>query len=328
MSHPRAFVTRAIPEEALDLLASEMKVEVWAEETPPTADVLRRKAAGVDGIFITIMDKVDGHLLDAAPRLKVISQMAVGLDNVDLTQATHRRIPVGYTPGVVSEATADQTLALLLAAARRIPEANHWVKQGNWEIAFHPLYWLGSEVHHTTLGIIGMGKIGMEVAKRARGFDMQLLYNSRSPKPEAEVLYGAKYTDLRTLLKSSDYVTLHVPLTTDTRHLIGEAELRMMKRSAILVNVDRGSIVNAKALYKALKERWIAGAALDVTDPEPICANDPLLTLENLVVVPHLGSSTVTTRTRMAMLAAKNLMAGLRGEPLPHCANPEVYSKQ
>ena len=306
-------------------MAGEAELEVWPEEEPPPPDVMLRKVSDTEGIFVSIMDRVDGPLLDAAPRLKVVSQMAVGLDNVDVAEATRRRIPVGYTPGVVSEATADQTLALLLATARRVLETNRWVRGGNWKIAFHPLYWLGSEVHHATLGIVGMGKIGMEVAKRARGFDMRLLYYSRTPKPEAEALYGATYTDLPTLLKTSDYVSLHVPLTPDTRYLVGEAELKMMKPTAILVNVDRGPVVDPKALYQALKEGWITGAALDVTDPEPIPPDDPLLTLENLVVVPHLGSATVATRTRMAVLAAKNLLAGLRGEPLPQCANPEVY---
>ena len=325
MDRPKAFVTRAIPQEALDIIAAEVDVEVWPREEPPDPAILREKTAGAGGIFISIMDRVDGPLLDAAPRLKVVSQMAAGLDNVDVAEATRRRIPVGYTPGVVSEATADQTLALLLAAARRVPETNRWVREGRWKVAFHPLHWLGSEVHHATLGIVGMGKIGMEVAKRARGFDMRLLYYSRTLKPEAEALYGATYADLPTLLKTSDYVSLHVPLTSDTRHLVGEGELKMMKPTAILVNVDRGPVVDPKALYQALKEGWIAGAALDVTDPEPIPVDDPLLTLENLVVVPHLGSATVATRTRMAVLAARNLLAGLRGEPLPQCANPEVY---
>jgi lactate dehydrogenase-like 2-hydroxyacid dehydrogenase len=265
-------------------------------------------------------------LLEAAPRLKVVSQMAAGLDNIDVAEATRRRIPVGYTPGVVSEVTADQAFAILLAAAHRVSETERWVRQGNWKIAFHPLFWLGSEVHHATLGIVGMGKIGMEMAKRARGFDMRVLYYSRNPKPKAEALYGAAYASLPTLLKSSDYVSLHVPLTPETRYLIGEDALRMMKPTAILVNAARGPVVDPRALYRALKEGWIAGAALDVTDPEPIPAKDPLLTLENLVVTPHLGSATVATRTRMCVLAAQNLLAGLRGEPLPRCANPEVYS--
>jgi lactate dehydrogenase-like 2-hydroxyacid dehydrogenase len=272
------------------------------------------------------MDRVDGALLEASPNLKVISQMAAGLDNVELIKATKRGIPVGYTPGIVSEATADQAFALLLAAARRVGESERWVRQGRWQIAFHPLFWLGHEVNHATLGIVGMGKIGMEMAKRARGFDMKVLYHSRSPHPEAEELYQAIYADLPTLLRSSDFVSLHVPLTAGTRHLIGPEELSLMKPTAILVNAARGPVVDSHALYQALRNGTIAGAALDVTEPEPIPPDDPLLNLENLVVVPHLGSATVATRTRMALLAAQNLVAGLRGERLAHCANPDVYA--
>lgn len=324
MFSPKAFVTRLIPQEALDLLAG-ADVEVWPQEEPPSPKVLREKAADANGLLTNIMDRVDAVLLESAPKLKVISQMAAGLDNVDLGEATLRRIPVGYTPGVVSAATADQTFALLLAAARRVGESERWVREGNWKIAFHPLFWLGAEVHHATLGIVGMGQIGMEVAKRARGFDMKILYHSRTPKPEAEAQYGMTYVAFPTLLQRSDYVSLHVPLTPETRHLIGKEELGMMKTTSILVNAARGPVVDPKALYQALKDKQIAGAALDVTDPEPIPADDPLLTLDNLVVTPHLGSASVTTRSRMAVLAARNLITGLKGEPLLQCANPQVY---
>ena len=326
MARPKAFVTRLLPQEALDIVNREADMEVWPSEKPPPPQALRQKVTDVEGILTNIMDRVDEVLLDAAPKLKVVSQLATGLDNIDVAAATCRRIPVGYTPGVVSEVTADHTFAILLAAAHRISESERWLRKGEWKIAFHPLFWLGSEVHHATLGIVGMGKIGTEVAKRAQGFDMRLLYYSRSPKPEAEALYAATYTDLPTLLSASDFVSLHVPLTPETRYLIGEEELRAMKPTAILVNAARGPVVDPKALYRALKEGWIAGAALDVTDPEPIPAGDPLLTLENLVVTPHLGSATVATRKRMAILAAQNLVAGLKEERLPCCANPEVYS--
>ena len=326
MPKPKVFVTRLMPQEALDFIGAETQMEVWPREEPPDSEALRRHTASAAGLLTNIMDRVDGSLLEAAPNLKVISQMAAGLDNVELVQATRRGIPVGYTPGVVSEATADQAFALLLAAARRVGESERWVRQGRWQIAFHPLFWLGHEVNHATLGIIGMGKIGMEMAKRARGFDMKVLYHSRNPNPEAEDLYQATYADLPTLLQSSDFVSLHVPLTAETRHLIGPEELSLMKPTAILVNAARGPVVDAPALYQALKNGTIAGAALDVTDPEPIPPDDPLLTLGNLVVVPHLGSATVATRTRMALLAAQNLVAGLRGERLVHCANPDVYA--
>ena len=325
MTKPKAFVTRAIPREALDLVAAHAEMEVWPHDEPPDPSTLRRKAAHVDGILTNIMDRIDAPLFDAAVNLKVVSQMAVGLDNVDVAEATRRRIPVGYTPGVVSNATADQAFALLLAAARRLTEAERWVREGGWKIAFHPLFWLGAEVHNATIGIVGMGSIGLEMAKRARGFDMRILYHSRTRKPEAEALYEMQYVDMPTLLAESDYVSLHVPLTPETHHFIGADELSQMKPTAILVNAARGPVVDSTALYDALSSKTIAAAALDVTEPEPIDPNDPLLTLENLVVAPHLGSSTITTRTRMAVLAAQNLIAGLEGRPLPRCANPQIY---
>lgn len=325
MPTPRAFVTRAIPQAALNIIAAEVDMEVWPEEEPPGPALLQEKTADVQGILTNIMDRVDASLLESAPNLKVVSQMAVGLDNVDVEEATRRGIPVGYTPGVVSEATADQAFALLLASARRVSESERWVRQGNWKIAFHPLFWLGAEVHHATLGIIGMGNIGMEMAKRARGFDMRVLYYSRTRKPEAEALFDMRYVDMPTLLGESDYVSLHVPLTPETHHLIGKSELESMKATAILINAARGPVVDPQALYQALNYRVIAGAGLDVTTPEPIPPNDPLLQFDNLVVTPHLGSSTIATRTRMAVLAARNLVAGIKGDPLPRCANPQVY---
>ena len=205
-------------------------------------------------------------------------------------------------------------------------EAERWVRKGNWKIAFHPLFWLGAEVHQSTIGIIGMGSIGLEMAKRARGFDMRILYYSRTRKPDAEAKYDMQFVDMATLLAESDFVSLHVPLTPETHHLIGAEELARMKPTAILVNAARGPVVDPSALYNALKAKAIAAAALDVTSPEPIDPKDPLLSLENLVVAPHLGSSTVRTRTRMAVVAAQNLIAGLEGRPLPRCANPQVYA--
>ena len=326
MTRPKAFVTRAIPQDALDLIAAHADVEVWPHDEPPGPFTLRRLTARADGILTNIMDRVDAVLLDAAPNLKVVSQMAVGLDNIDVAEASRRRIPVGYTPGVVSNATADQAFALLLAAARRLTEAERWVRKGGWKIAFHPLFWLGAEVHQSTIGIIGMGSIGMEMAKRARGFDMRILYYSRTRKPDAERLHEMQYVPMTTLLVESDFVSLHVPLTAETHHLIGADELTKMKPTAILVNAARGPVVDPTALYDALKSKTIAAAALDVTSPEPIDPDDPLLTLENLVVAPHLGSSTVGTRTRMAVLAAQNLVAGMEGRPLPRCANPQIYA--
>ena len=328
MSKPRVFVTRRITPEALDLLAAETELEVWPEETPPSPEILRQKAAEADGLLTNIMDRVDAALLDAAPALKVLSQISVGLDNVDVAEATRRGLPVGFTPGVLAKATADVAFALLLSAARRIGESERWVRAGGWTLAFHPLNWLGVEVHGKTLGIVGLGQIGLEMAKRGRGFDMNLIYHSRTRRPEIEAQYGLTYVDLPALLSQADFVSLHVPLTPETRHYIGEAELRRMKPSAVLVNAARGPVVDSRALYTALKEGWIYAAGLDVTDPEPIPADDPLLTLENVVIAPHVGSASVDSRGAMCLLAARNLLAGLQGQPLEQCANPEVYQRR
>ena len=327
MSRPKVFVTRLIYQDALDRLAEETEMDVWPDEHPPPPQVLREKARDAEGVLTTIMDRVDGALLDSSPRLKVVSQLAVGVDNIDVAEATRRGIPVGNTPGVLSKGTADLAFALLMAAARRVVESERWVRAGNWKLAFHPLHWLGSDISEATIGIVGMGKIGLEVAKRARGFDMKVLYYSRSRKPELEELFKMEYVDLPALLQTSDFVTLHVPITPDTHHLIGEEELAAMKPTGILINTSRGPVVDSKALYKAVKEGRIGGAALDVTDPEPLTADDPLLTLDNVVVTPHIGSASVGSRRGMSRLAADNLLAGVKGEPLPHCVNPEVYGR-
>ncbi len=307
------------------MISREAELEVWPDDYPPTPEQLHHKLAGVDAVLTTVMDRMDRAAMEAAPRLKVISQLAVGLDNVDVAEATRRGILVGHTPGVLARATADLTFALLLSAARRVSEGDRWVRQGQWQLAFHPMRWLGMDIHGATLGIVGLGQIGLEVAKRARGFDMTLIYHSRSRNPQVENQYGIKYAELPALLAAADFVTLHVPLTPQTRHYIGQKELRMMKPTAILINVARGAVVDSKALYVALKEGWIRGAALDVTDPEPIPADDPLLTLENLLVTPHVGSATVAARRAMCLLAARNLVAGLKGQRLESCANPELY---
>lgn len=325
MSIPQVFITRQLLPEALELVDASAQMEVWPDEQPPTPAELRRKVAAVDGVLTNIMDRVDAAFFDAAPQLKVISQLAVGLDNVDVEEATRRRVLVGYTPGVLAKTTADLAFALLMVAARRVSESERWVRGGNWKLAFHPMHWLGMEVHGATLGIVGLGQIGLEMAKRARGFDMKLLYYSRTRMAELEAPYGLEYADLPSLLSRADFVTLHVPLTTETRHYFGEPELRMMKPTAVLVNASRGPVVDARALYTALKEGWIYAAGLDVTDPEPIPADDPLLTLDNVVITPHIGSAAVGTRRDTMLLAARNLLAGLKGERLETCANPELY---
>ncbi|MCH8108199.1 MAG: D-glycerate dehydrogenase, partial [Chloroflexi bacterium] len=284
----RVFVTRRMLPEALELIAAEADLEVWPEEHPPSPQQLREKVAAVQGVLTNIMDRVDTAMLEAAPELKVVSQLGVGVDHIDVAQATRQGILVGNTPGVLVGATADLAFALLMSAARRVGESERWLRDGKWVMAFHPMFWLGADIHQATLGIIGLGQIGLEMAKRGRGFDMRVLYHSRTRKPELEARYGLEYVDRTELLSSSDFVSLHVPLTPETHHYIAEEELRLMKPTAILINVARGPVVDSSALYSALKEGWIRAAAMDVTDPEPILPDDPLLTLENLVITPHI----------------------------------------
>ena len=322
---PRVFVTRRIFPEAQELLSAAAETEVWPDDLPPSPEYLRSTVEDVDGLMTNIMDRVDAELLARGRRLKVVSQLGVGVDNVDLEEATKRGVLVGNTPGVLAKATADIGFALLMSAARRVSESERWLRAGNWQIQYHPMFWLGQEIHGSTLGIIGMGQIGLEMAKRARGFDMNVLYYSRTRKPELEAQYGLRYVGPDALLAESDFVSLHVPLTPETRHYIGERELRQMKSTAILINIARGAVVDPKALYTALKEGWIKAAATDVTDPEPINLDDPLLTLDNLVVTPHIGSASVDSRLATCMLAARNIIAGIEGRRLDACANPQVY---
>ena len=327
MNSKRVLVTRRIFPEALELIGQHAQVELWPEESPPAGEQLREMVAAgrVHGLLTNVMDRVDASLMEASPELQVISQVSVGLDNVDLTEATRRGIPVGFTPGVLAKATADLGFGLLLAAARRINTSDRWVREGNWQLAHHPMYWLGAEVNGATLGIVGLGQIGMEMAKRAVGFDMRVIYHSRTRKPDLETRLGLEYSDLEPLLASADFVSLHVPLTPATRGLIGEPELRAMKSNAVLVNLSRGPVVDTKALCTALQEGWIRAAGLDVTDPEPIHADDPLLALDNLVITPHIGSASIGSRRSTCLLAARNLIAGIEGKRLEQCANPEVY---
>lgn len=325
MNSPRVFVTRQMFPEALDLIGRDAQLEVWPHDAPPTAQELAGKIDQAEGLVTNVMDRVDAGLLDRAPKLRVISQVAVGLDNIDVDAASQRGILVGHTPGVLSKATADLGFAILMSAARRVSESERWVRSGGWEIAFHPMYWLGTDVHGATLGILGLGQTGLEMAKRASGFEMRVLYHSRTRKPDLEERYGLEYADLDTLLGAADFVSVHLSLTRETRHFIGERELRAMKPTAVLINLARGPVVDSRALYTALSERWIQSAALDVTDPEPISPDDPLLTLDNLVITPHIGSASVASRREMCMLAARNLLAGLAGRPMEHCANPELH---
>jgi glyoxylate reductase len=283
-------------------------VEVWPGRLPPAPADLRAACREADGLLCLLTDRVDQALLDAAPSLRAVSVMAVGVDNVDLAACSARGIPVGNTPGVLTETTADLAFGLLIAAARQVPEGERDVRAGGYEV-WDPAGYLGEEVHGATLGIVGMGRIGSAVARRAEGFGMRVLATSRSggvPLPE--------------LLAESDFVSLHAPLTPATRGLIGDAELRRMKPTAVLVNTSRGELVDSDALVGALRERRLGGAALDVTDPEPLPPGHPLVDLA--LVTPHIGSAFRRTREAMASMAVDNLLAGLRGERMPHLANP------
>ena len=317
-ARPHVFVARVIPEEGLAPVREACDADVWDGELPPPRDVLLRRVAGCDGVLTLLSDRVDDGFLDAAgPGLRVVSNYAVGYDNIDVGACARRGVAVGNTPGVLTETTADLAWALMLAASRRVAEGDRYVRAGQWR-TWGPMLLLGSDVHGATLGIVGFGRIGQAVARRAAGFGMTVLYHSRRRVPEAvEVALGATYVGLGELLERSDIVSLHVSLTVETRGLIDAAALARMKPTAVLVNTARGPVVDPVALAGALRDGVIAAAALDVTDPEPIPADDPLLSLDNCIVVPHIASASRTTRGRMAAMAAANLLAGVRGDPLP-----------
>jgi len=324
MSHPKIFITRLIPDLGLNLVKEHFPTpEVWTHDLPPTREQLLEKVRGVDGLLCLLTERIDAELMDAiGSQVKVISSMSVGVDHVDLVEATRRGIPIGNTPGVLTDATADQAFALLLAASRRITEAERYVHAGKW-VTWSPSLLLGADLVGSTLGIIGFGRIGQAVAKRAQGFDMRVIYHD----PTAEPAYNAEHVDLDTLLRESDFVSIHVPLTKNTHHLVNVDFLSKMKPNAVLVNTARGGVLDQTALYEALKSNRIFAAALDVTDPEPLPMDSPLLELENCLIVPHLGSASKRTRDQISLLAAQNLIAGLNGERLRHCANPDVYKK-
>jgi len=329
MAKPRVFVTRLIPEGGLELVRQACEAEIWSDELPPPRKVLLEKVHGVDGLLCLLTDPVDIAVLDAAgPGLKVISNYAVGYDNVDLAAATLRGIPVGNTPGVLTETTADLAFALLMSAARRVVEGADYARAGKWR-TWGPTLLLGHDVHGATLGIIGMGRIGQAVTRRAYGFDMRVIYFDPycdpGKGPFVDVTVRCSLDDL---LAEADFVSLHVPLTKETYHFIDADALAKMKPTAVLINTSRGGVVDHDALYEALAAGRIAYAALDVTEPEPLPAGHKLLTLPNCLVVPHIASASWATRTRMAVMAAENLLAGVRGERLPHCVNPAVYGAE
>jgi glyoxylate reductase len=316
----RVFVTRALPGDAFAGLVAEAGVELWPGPGAPPRAALLAGVAAAEGLLCMLTDRVDAELFAAAPRLRVVSSCSVGLDHVGLAAATARGIPVGHTPGVLTDATAEFALALLLAAARRVVEADRFVREGRWR-EWAPDLLLGRELAGATLGVIGLGAIGRAVAGRARAFGMRVLGWNRTPR----ALPGVETVTLDALLERSDFVSVHVALAPETRGLLGPAAFARMRPGAVLVNVARGGIVDEDALAAALASGRLAAAALDVFEREPLPASSPLLAAPNLVLAPHLGSATHTTRTRMADLAVANLRAGLAGERLPHCANPAVY---
>ena len=326
MQKPKVFITRRIPDKGLDLLATECNLEIWPDDLPPSQGALAEKVRDISGLLCLLSDRIDTSILDAAgPQLKVISQYAVGVDNIDIAEATRRRIPVGNTPGVLTDATADLAWALLMAAARRVVEGDRYARAGHWK-TWGPQTLLGPKVSGATIGIVGFGRIGQAVAMRAKGFGMRILYTARTQNSQAEIAAGAEFVTLDDLLARSDFITLHTPLTPETRKLIGPAQFARMKPGAILINTARGPVVDSSALYQALRDHQIAGAALDVTDPEPLPLDNPLYQLENLVIAPHIGSGDIPTRDKMSEMAAENLLAGLHGQSLPNCVNPQVYA--
>ncbi len=324
MTEPKILVTRRIPDAGLDILERECDVEVFEGDAPIPRDTLKKKAKGKDGLLCLLSDPVDEEVMEVAgDSLKVISNYAVGYDNIDVSEATERGIMVTNTPGVLREATADLSWALIMSAARRIPESDRYMRAGRYK-GWGPKLLLGHDVYGKTIGIVGMGDIGGAVAKRATGFDMSVLYHNRHRNEELEEALGAEYTSMEELLRESDFVVLHVPLTDSTRHMIGEEELSTMKETAILVNVARGEVVDEEALVEALQQKNIAYAGLDVYENEPEMTPG-LADLDNVVLTPHTGSATYSTRDRMAVMAAEDVLAGVKGERPENLVNPDAW---
>jgi glyoxylate reductase len=327
MEKPKVFLTRMIAEAAMQQLDQAVDLEVWEDENPPSHDFILAKASQLDGLMTLLTDPIDRPVLEAlAQKGKVISQMAVGFDNIDIASATRLGIPVGHTPGVLTETTADFAWALIMAASRRVVEADQEVHRGIWR-HWGPGILLGLELTGSTLGIIGFGRIGQAVARRAAGFNMHVLYYTPHRREELEKSMGVTYAPLDELLAQSDIVTIHSYLSNETRHLFGRANFEKMKPAAILINTARGQIVDPQDLLWALENKKIGAAALDVFETEPIPSGHPLLGMPNVIVTPHIASATTQTRVRMAIMAVENLQAGLKGERLPYCANPQVYTK-
>ncbi len=328
MSKPKVFVMRKIPEAGLCKVLAACDAEVWPDQLPPSADVLRAKIASCDGLLSLLTDRIDASLLDAAPRLRVVSNYAVGFNNIDIPAATERGICVGNTPGVLTDATADMAFALLISAGRRIVESQRYAADGHWK-TWEPLGHIGQDLAGRTLGIVGMGRIGFAMASRChRGWNMPVLYHDLHAHEPAERELSARRVSMDTLLAESDFISVHTDLNDSTRGMFNAEAFRKMKPTAVFVNTARGPLVVEKDLEQALRKGWIFAAGLDVTDPEPPLADNPLLHLPNCVVAPHIASATVNTRNGMAEIAADNLLAGMRGEPLRCWVNPDVAERR
>ncbi len=326
MPKPKVYVTRELPERGLRTIKERFDTEVWLGYAAPPKKVIVEKAAEVDALATLLSDRIDAEVFDAGPNLKIVSQYAVGFDNIDTKEATKRGIYVTNTPGVLTETTADFAWALLMAVARRVAEADKYVRSGKWKVGWHPTMLQGRDIYGATLGIIGLGRIGSSIAKRAKGFEMKVLYHDVIRRPDLEKELGIEYTEIETLLQKADFVTLNVPLLKDTHHLVNEKKLKLMKKTAILVNNSRGPVIDERALYKALKENWIAGAGLDVFEQEPTPISNELLTLDNLVVAPHISSASFETRSKMAEMVAENLVAFFEGKVPPNLVNKDVVN--
>lgn len=323
------YITRRILETAILMIAKECSINLNNKERPPTRRELLIGVRNKDAILCTLWDKIDRSVIDAAgSALKVISSYSTGFDHIDIEEATKRGIYVTTTGNILTEAVADLTFALLLATARQITQGYELVIHKRWKFGWDPNLLLGSDVHGMTMGILGLGRIGSAVARRAKGFDMHIIYHTRHGRNiQLDKELGAKYVDMDKLLEESDYLSLHSPLNTETYHLINQSTLRRMKKNSYIINTARGQIINEAHLIKALKKRWIAGAGLDVFEKEPPSSNNPLLKMKNVVLLPHIGSATFSTRTKMAEIAAENLLNVLNGKSPIYLANPEVVSR-
>lgn len=320
MAKPKVFVSRIIPEKGQKMITDACDAEIWQDDQPTPRAVLLEKVKDCEGLLCLLTEKIDAELLDAAPKLKVVANLAVGFDNIDVPECTKRGVLIGNTPGVLTETTADFAFTLLMATARRVVEGDNYTRAGKW-LTWGPMILVGQDIHHATLGLIGLGRIGSEMAKRAKGFSMKVMYYDPFRREDLEKELGLVYADLDTILRESDFVSIHVPLMKETHHLMNAENFKKMKKTAILINSARGPIVDTMALNDALRAGTIGGAGLDVTDPEPIPMDHPLLGAPNCVIAPHIASGSVNTRSNMSIMAAQNILAGLTGADMPAPVN-------